>query len=84
MAQNEPLPTKLSEMSPLGQKILKHWREHWPKYTALLVAKGQLHQRAEEAAVQHADIKSSPASTNPELGDDQAEEIARQDWMKGE
>ena len=49
-------------MSPLGQKILKHWREHRPKYTALLVAKGQLHQRAEEAAIQHADIDGNDAT----------------------
>ncbi len=73
------MPEKFEEMSPLGKKILNHWQEHRPNYVKSLEQKRQLHQTAEQAAINHSGIFSQRMSDG--LAFDQSRELAREKWI---
>ncbi len=66
-------------MTPLGRRILRHWREFRPAYVKSLRRRSQLYQTAEQAAIDHAQLFSQALSDG--FAYDQAQELAREGWI---
>lgn len=77
--ESEPLPTKEKDLSPTGQRILRHWKEFRPKYVESLQQKNHLYQTVEQAAIDHWRTVSGGKSQG--LAHDQAQEPAREAWI---
>ena len=70
------------QLSGLGNRILKHWKHARPNQVKHLRATGQLQQRVEDAANQHAKVAQEAFEKG--LSADQGDELARQDWITPE
>lgn len=80
--ENEPIPQSEGELTGLGQKILKHWRQYRPNYVRSLEGKSALYPTVDQAATDHSEIFSEMRSQG--FGVDQAMEAAREGWISPE
>ncbi len=75
-----PKRPELKPPSLFAQKIMRHWRENFPKEAAELEQQGRLRQCAEAAAERAGLVREQCAEK--ELPWTQAEELAVQEWGK--
>jgi hypothetical protein len=65
-------------LAPLGQRILKHWKQHRPKMTADLLATGEL--RKAVYAAQELTLQAQTELWKMGIGHKEAEEMTLEQW----